>query len=81
MVRRASAARDVIPTLRAAGGRTYLFLPDGRMGRLLITDAERLQERAVAQFKIQNSKFKIRISENIKPRGSALSCALYLCFI
>ncbi len=40
---RASAARDVVPTLRVSGGRVYLFLEDGRMGALLVTDAERLQ--------------------------------------
>jgi len=40
---RCSAARDVTPTLRAQGCRTYLFLEDGRMGRLSVTDAERLQ--------------------------------------
>ena len=72
MARRASAARDVIPTLRAAGGRTYLFLPDGRMGRLLIADAERLQERAVARFKYPN---KVSSPEALRPKPSACSNA------
>ena len=46
VVCRASAARDVLPPLRMSGGRVYLFLEDGRMGALLVTDAERLQVRA-----------------------------------
>lgn len=43
VVCRAAACRDVVPPLRASGGRLYLFLEDGRTGRLLLPDAERLQ--------------------------------------